>query len=374
MENKMKIGIMALSIGDFGQKGFYNMQEIGHAKALSKLCDFVEVYKLADEHQQYAVETIDGYENTKVYVLPSKRIGSNGMPNMSLVNPALDALFLCADTQLAVPLIERWARKNNVKFLPYIGVIESHSTNQIKKFVMSLLFQRNLAVYKKHHCIAKTPKVKEDLQHLGVKQITVAPVGLDVSLLNSKYSQSDITPLKQKYGYAAEDKILLFIGRLTEEKQPLRMIDIFSRAYNRDPHYKLLMVGTGELKAQVATVAEARGIVSQVKMIDRIPNKDIWELYRIADCFVNLNQQEIFGMAILEAMYYGCKVVAWQAPGPSFIIEDGISGCLADSDDEILNGICERSIQPQDASQRILNHFTWENTAKKIISIIESDR
>lgn len=26
----------------------------------------------------------------------------------------------------------------------------------------------------------------------------------------------------------------------------------------------------------------------------------------MADSFVNLNQQEIFGMAILEAMYYGC--------------------------------------------------------------------
>lgn len=33
-------------------------------------------------------------------------------------------------------------------------------------------------------------------------------------------------------------------------------------------------------------------------------------------------------MAILEAMYYGCKVVAWDAPGPNLIIENGKSGWL----------------------------------------------
>ena len=41
----MRIGLLITSIGNFGQKGFYNAQEIGLAKELDKLFDEVIVYK-----------------------------------------------------------------------------------------------------------------------------------------------------------------------------------------------------------------------------------------------------------------------------------------------------------------------------------------
>ena len=39
----MKVGILITSISNFGQKGFYNAQEIGLAKAMAKSCEAVEV-------------------------------------------------------------------------------------------------------------------------------------------------------------------------------------------------------------------------------------------------------------------------------------------------------------------------------------------
>lgn len=367
----MKIGILVPSIGNFGKIGFYNMQEIGHAKALSKLFSSVQVYKLVDRSQEKLEQAVEGFQNVRIHFLPSKQIGSNGLPDLSLIDSDLDALILCADTQLSVPYISRWAKRKGIRLIPYIGVTRSHSTGKIKKFMIDLLFGRNLAVYKKHHCAVKTPTVKAELERMGVPNVTVAPVGLDLSVLNRDYAKADVLALKQKYGYGTEDKVLLFIGRMIEEKQPLRMIQLFAQTYSRDSAYRLLMVGTGELKEAVAAAAETLGVAAQVQFIDRIPNKDIWELYRIADSFVNLNQQEIFGMAILEAMYYGCKVVAWKAPGPSFIIEDGVSGFLADSDAGILEAITERTILPEAAQERIINHFTWDKTAEKMLSLAE---
>ena len=41
----MRIGLLITSIGNFGKKGFYNMQEVGLAKELDKLIDEVIVYK-----------------------------------------------------------------------------------------------------------------------------------------------------------------------------------------------------------------------------------------------------------------------------------------------------------------------------------------
>lgn len=369
----MKIGLLDTCIGNFGQKGFYNTQEIGLGKALLQQAEEVYVYKMlpaSSEYQKEIQEDENGHKLT-VQMLPVRSLGSNGLLDVKKLETSLDVLVYFSDTQLAVPQVYRWAVRNGVRLIPYLGVIESHSTGKIKKRIMDLLFSRNLAVYKKHPCAVKTPAVKEELERLGVPDVTVTPVGLDLNLMKSDYLDEAVPALKAKYGYTEKDKVLLFVGRLTEEKQPLRMIGLLDELRRRDSHYKLLMIGTGELQEAVADEVKKRKLTDAVQMIGRIPNKDIWELYRIADCFVNLSQHEIFGMAILEAMYYGCKVVAWKAPGPSFIIEDGISGCLADSDAGILEAITEKTIVADVAHERIINHFTWEKTAEKIVGLAE---
>lgn len=369
----MKIGLLDTCIGNFGQKGFYNTQEIGLGKAMLQLAEEVYVYKmlpLASEYQEEVQEDENGHKLI-IHMIPSRSLGANGLLDVTKLEPSLDVLVYFSDTQLAVPQIYRWAVRNDVRLIPYLGVVESHSTSKIKRRIMDLLFVRNLAVYKKHHCAVKNPNVKEELEKLGVSNVMVTPVGLDLNLMKADYLDADISALKAKYGYSGEDKVLLFIGRMTEEKQPLRMVDLFGKLHCQNNHYRLLMIGSGEMQDVVTAEVEKRGLKLVVQMIERIPNKDIWELYRIADSFVNLNQQEIFGMAILEAMYYGCKVVAWEAPGPSFIIEDGVSGFLADSDDGILEAIAEKSIIPEAAHERIMNHFTWDKTAEKILSLAE---
>lgn len=367
---KMKIGILVLSIGNFGTKGFYNLQEIGLAKAMDALGNAVKVYKLVPQTEENRIHPIVGTRRASIQNLPSKKVGTNGLPKMKLLDKDLDALICFSDTQFALPKVYRWARKNGITFFPYIGVVKSHSNRKIKRVVADFLFRRNLAVYRKCRCLTKTPTVQAELEAAGVKHITVAPVGLDQSLLKTDYEDYAPEKLKRKYGYQAKDKVLLFIGRLTEEKQPVRMIELLSEIQRKNPAYRLLMVGSGEQKPAVEQKISALHLERDVQMLDRIPNRDIWELYRFADAFVNLNRQEIFGMSILEAMYYGCKVVAWRAPGPDLMIEHGKSGWLAQSNEEIVEIICNPTDVAQAAHQRVLDHFTWETTAKKILSIV----
>ena len=359
----MKIGLLITSIGNFGQKGFYNAQEIGLAKALDKYFDAVYIYKLVPESMSRSDEKIDNTKNVILHSIPSKSFGINGLPDVSVLDTTLDVLVYFSDTQISVPKVYNWAVKNKVKFYPYIGVLESHSTSNWKKLLMDTLFKRNLKVYRKSHCFVKTPTVEKKLRGMGVDKISVMPVGLDLSLLHQDYELADKIALKGKYGFDATDRVLLFIGRLIDEKQPVRMLDILNQIRQQDKNYKLLMVGTGPLRAVVNEKIREYGLVDAV---DKIPNSDIWELYRFADCFVNLNQQEIFGMAILEAMYYGCKVVAWRAPGPKLIIEDGKFGYLVEDDDSACKRIMENVDVSAESHKRILQSFTWDNAAKII--------
>lgn len=365
----MKIGLLITSIGNFGQKGFYNAQEIGFAKALDKYFEAVYIYKLIPESMNRNDEKIEGYKNIILHSIPSKSFGINGLLDIKVIDPTLDVLVYFSDTQISVPKVYKWAVKNKVKFYPYIGVLESHSTSKWKKILMNILFNRNLKIYQKTHCFVKTPTVEKKLHGMGVENISVMPVGLDLSLLYKDYESADKFALKEKYGFRTSDKILLFIGRLIDEKRPVKMIEILNRIRQQDETYKLLMVGTGLLKNSVEEKIKQYGLFDSVRQIDKIPNSDIWELYCLAECFVNLNQQEIFGMAILEAMYYGCKVVAWKAPGPELIIEDGVSGYLVDSDELVYEKILASEYDLENGRKRVLNDFTWGNMASTVSTL-----
>ena len=366
----MRIGLLITSVGNFGQKGFYNAQEIGLAKELDKLFDEVVVYKAVPLSVGKSKSLIDSCEHATLYQIPVKSHGINGEWDCNIMDTTLDVLIYFSDTQLAVPKVFKWCCQNSIQMYPYIGVIESHSTNRWKKAIIDAMFKRNVAVYKKCTCFVKTPTVAEQLGVLGITKTVVTPVGLDISLLQADYEKFSVEGIKKKYGYSVTDKVLLFIGRFTEEKQPIRMIEILSDIRKIDQAYKLLMVGTGELKISVENRLRELDLIDSVRMIERIPNSDIWELYRLADSFVNLNQQEIFGMAILEAMYYGCKVVAWKAPGPNFIIEDGVSGILAESNEAVAEGVFSKKIRKDDAQKRVLECFTWTIMAKKIVEMV----
>ncbi|MDD7334446.1 MAG: hypothetical protein PUG70_08755 [Lachnospiraceae bacterium] len=71
----MRIGMLVTSIGNFGQKGFYNAQEIGLAKELDKLFEEVIVYKAVPATEKKSRDLIDGCEHSVLYQIPVRSRG-----------------------------------------------------------------------------------------------------------------------------------------------------------------------------------------------------------------------------------------------------------------------------------------------------------
>ena len=145
----MRIGLLVLSVGNFGKIGFYNLQEVGLARELDSLFDEVIVYRLVDKRSEPISEPIRECKNAALHLLPSKRIGTNGIPDLKKLDPSIDVLVCFSDTQVFFPMVYRWCQKNGIKLIPYIGVSKSHSENHIKQRLIDLLFVKDLALYKK---------------------------------------------------------------------------------------------------------------------------------------------------------------------------------------------------------------------------------
>ena len=371
----MRIAILMLNIEKIDANKYYNSQAEGMAKALATEGNDVLVYHLIPDMEQE--RKIIYQETIRVCYIRTRHIGKHAIPKMSLLDKNIDCMIVCSDNYCAFPKVVKWCKKNNIKCLPYIGVLHSNNSNKCKR-VLSTLLCNNIPHYRHMTVMVKSNQIAMELKQHGVDDVRVMPVGLDKERLNTKYASEDIAKIKTTWNYTDEEELILFVGRLHIEKQPLLMLELFRRIYAGNSRARLLIVGQGELEEQVRKTINDYNLQGVVRMESQVPNERMWELYCISRCFVNLNTHEIFGMAILEAMYYGCIVLALRAPGPEMIIDNYRTGYLCDNIDELqknMQSVLSSSVDKRQMSLRaareIEDRFTWETIIQDMQTVIE---
>lgn len=356
-------GIARLYQGESGKIGYYNSQEIGLSRAMKKLGYCCYIFYPSKELTQLKEEQVE--KNITIIYCPSKSIGVHGHYNWNIISKYnIDLLEIESDNQLFAPNLIKYCSKNNIQFFNYIGTIESDSNNALKRTFLSFFVKNNIKYYKKTKCFAKTNEVKKGLLKKGVNDVEILHVGLDLSIIPNDI---DIKKTINEYYIPSNKKKILFVGRMEEYKKPLLFLQLLK---NLGEDYFGIMVGTGSLDEKVEQEIKNSNIVNVLK-INKVKNIDIHGFYKIADYFVNLNEIEIFGMSMLEAMYQGCNVIAIRSPGACEIIRDQETGYLSNSVKEIEEIIINNNkLNVKTIKDNVINNFTWDIVANKVDKIL----
>ena len=129
-----------------------------------------------------------------------------------------------------------------------------------------------------------------------------------------------------------ENKYVLFLGRLSDEKDPMKIVDIFSTAVARNSPYSLVIAGDGPLRNKMENKVQQLDLRGAVKFEGYVDNPDA--LIRNAAALVLTSLTEGFPMVILEAMRAGTVVFATPVGEIPAILGDRERGYLFPSNDE----------------------------------------
>ena len=369
----MKLGIIRLYVGESGKVGYYNIQEIGLAKALAKRGISTDIFFLVDKknNKELVIKEIDSM--IRIIYMPASKLFNHGIISPKFIlDYNIDIVHLLSDNQLMVPSFINFCNKHNIKVYNYVGTIVSDSTNKVKKTIIDLISKRNIKCFKDSNVIAKTPAVKNELEKNKVSNVRVIPVGLDLSIIPKIDEEKKY--LREELEIPTNKKVCIFVGRLEKYKNPLKALELLRELKNKNDDYMLIMIGSGILKNTILDYIGKNQLDNSVILIDKIKNSKIHKYYKASDIFINFNCNEIFGMSILEAMNQGCKVVAINAPGPTYIIEDNISGfVINDYDTNKWIDVIEKNIDNNEISQlainRINGEFNWNTIVNKYITL-----
>jgi len=213
------------------------------------------------------------------------------------------------------------------------------------------------------------------IRHLRPRdgQLITIPNGIDLIEASSLAGPAEGQLLRQRNGIAADEMVLLSVGRLEHNKG----FDVLARALGRAArpggplaalNWRWVLAGAGPYRADIEAVVSAEGLGSHVLFTGRVSDADLHAWYEAATVFVHPSRYEGSSLVTLEAMAHRRAIVATRAGGLPDKVRPGVNGWLVDVDsvDGLTSAIDEaaasRASLPAmgEASRRIVEEeFSW---------------
>lgn len=223
---------------------------------------------------------------------------------------------------------------------------------------------------------AKILTISQFSKNAIIKHYQVDPKRVIVTYPGMRVKQTiSLTKAKQilkQYGLSAD--YLLYVGTLQPRKNLIRLIEAFGRL-KVGPRQLVIVGKKGWLYDEIFSKVKELGLTSRVIFTGFVPDEELPAFYQSAACFVLVSLYEGFGLPILEAMQYGCPVVASNVSSLPEVV--GNAGILVDPENvaDIAAGI-KKAIKNRKSliakGRQQVKKFSWEKCARQTLEVLEN--
>jgi D-inositol-3-phosphate glycosyltransferase len=142
----------------------------------------------------------------------------------------------------------------------------------------------------------------------------------------------DRLKIRERFGYGPEDFVLLWLGIFMPHRRLQDAIEAVSLLVKKGANVKLLLAGSDhiypEYGSSLRALADQLGVQSRVTFAGKVANEEIRDFYCACDAFLFPNEQQTWGLAVLEAMACGCPVLVSQGAAVHEVLTDNENAIL----------------------------------------------
>ena len=151
-------------------------------------------------------------------------------------------------------------------------------------------------------------------------------LGMDKNKVELVYNPIDLEAIRKKaenidkkYENYLKQDYFLQVSRLTEQKQPEHLVDIYYKLKQRGIKEKLYFIGNGEKVELIKQKIKEYKLENDVILLGQIENP--YPFFKNAKLFVHTGKYEGLPTVLLESLAFGTPVVAYDCPtGPKDIL------------------------------------------------------
>lgn len=259
------------------------------------------------------------------------------------------------------------ARHHEVPLVAHVHATELDRTDFRPDPVIAGIERRGL---RKAHKVIAVSRYTRDL--------LVSEYGIDPKKIAVVHNAHDAKPRPamaiHPRAFNRHDPLVLFLGRLTTQKNPWQFLEVAERIHRLRPDIRFVMAGEGPMLGSLIERTVDLGLDRNVVFAGKVSRKEADALYAQADCFVMPSLSEPFGLVALEAISHGVPVVLSRQSGASEVIEHAFKVDFWDTDkmaDCILTILREDplAMQLRTEAPGILRRLSWKNQAGLVVSL-----
>ena len=223
--------------------------------------------------------------------------------------------------------------------------------------------------------IVPTEKVRRLLLGYGVRTpIHVVPSGIDLGRFRGSRSEAFVREQREKLGIPQERKILVYVGRLAEEKNLEELLRF--RANMGGDSITLLIVGGGPWKERLENAAAQLGLQApDVVFAGMVPPETVASWYQMGDLFVSASTSETQGLTYVEALAAGTPALCRADECLEGVILEGENGWQYRTEEEFRRRVEEFFAAPEKkaamsaAARRVAEEYSAERFGERAEAI-----
>lgn len=210
------------------------------------------------------------------------------------------------------------------------------------------------------------------LRSWGVMNTERVRLGVD---LTSFYPGPADPGVRAELNIRAEARLLLYVGRLSGDKNTRTLLDAWRLVAQRDSSMAFLIVGDGNLRDLVEGALHDMPSLRWIRHC--ADSKRLGELYRAADLFVHPGVCETFGLVTMEAQACGCPVVGIRGSYMDANVMAGLDLWAEENTPEALARAIDRFLKAdlaelgRQASETVRASFGWNQVLGDIRRIYQ---